>query len=163
VASRVPGKWCRGPKPPAVVGTLDAVDVGLDDALAIVAKMHERTDMPVMSIRKRNGLVRALVQCCPTRDDCGTLIVEFGKQNGSGPLSTSASYPASEPAGPRDLGRPGRQPAPVRLAAEEVIQDPGPARFAAGERLRGGGFPGAQSRWGPPARDRVSLPCGHYQ
>jgi len=84
VASRAPGKWCRGPKPPAVVGALDAVDVGLDDALAIVAKVHERSDMPVMSIRKRNGLVQALVQCCPTRHraDCGTLIVEFGKQNG---------------------------------------------------------------------------------
>src|SRR6185312_12619691 len=55
VASRVPGKWCRGLKPPAVVGALNAVDVGLDDALAIAAKMHERTDMPVMSITKRNG------------------------------------------------------------------------------------------------------------
>jgi hypothetical protein len=59
VASRASGKWCRGLKPSAVVGALDAVDVGLDDALAIVAKMHERTDMPVMNIRKRNGLVQA--------------------------------------------------------------------------------------------------------
>jgi hypothetical protein len=84
--SGLPGAWkiASRLKPPAVVGALDAVDVGLDDALAIVAKMHERTDMPVMSIRKRNGLVQALVQCCPTRHraDCGTLIVEFGKQNG---------------------------------------------------------------------------------
>jgi hypothetical protein len=40
--------------------------------------------MPVMSITKRNGLVRAMAECCPTRyrGDCGTLIVEFGKQNG---------------------------------------------------------------------------------
>jgi len=84
VASRVPGKWCRGLKPPAVVGALNAVDVGLDDALAIAAKMHERTDMPVMSITKRNGFVRAMAECCPTRyrSDCGTLIVEFGKRNG---------------------------------------------------------------------------------
>jgi hypothetical protein len=83
-ASRVPEKWCRGLKPPAVAGALNAVDVELDDALAIVARMHERTDMPVMSITKRNGLVRAMAECCPTRyrGDCGTLIVEFGKQNG---------------------------------------------------------------------------------
>jgi hypothetical protein len=84
VASRGPEKWCRGLKPPAVVGELHVLDVGPDDARAIVAKMHERTDMPVMSISKRNGFVRALAQCCPTRypGDCGTLIVEFGKRNG---------------------------------------------------------------------------------
>lgn len=84
VASRVPEKWCHGLKPPAVVGAPRVVDVGPDDARAIVAKMRERTEMPVISISRRNGIVQALAECCPTRDpsDCGTLIVRFDKRNG---------------------------------------------------------------------------------
>jgi hypothetical protein len=81
---RVPRKWCHGLKPPAVVGAPHVIDVGPDDVRAIVAKMNERTDMPVMSISQRNGFVQALTECCPTRyaDDCATLIVRFDKQNG---------------------------------------------------------------------------------
>lgn len=81
---RVPRKWCHGLKPPAVVGAPHVLDVGPDDVRAIVAKMHERTDMPVMSISQRNGFVQALAECCPTRypDDCGTLIVRFDKHDG---------------------------------------------------------------------------------
>jgi hypothetical protein len=63
---RVPRKWCHGLKPPAVVGAPHVIDVGPDDVRAIVAKMHERTDMPVMSISQRNGFVQALAECCPT-------------------------------------------------------------------------------------------------
>jgi hypothetical protein len=84
VASRMPRKWCHGLKPPAVVGAPHVLDVGPDDVRAIVAKMYQWTEMPVMSISQRNGFVQALAECCPTRDpgDCGTLIVRFDKQNG---------------------------------------------------------------------------------
>jgi hypothetical protein len=83
VASRVRRKWCPGLKPPAVVGAPRIVDVEPDDARAIVAKMGERTDMPVISISRRSGFVQAVAKCCPTPSpgDCGMLIVQFEKQN----------------------------------------------------------------------------------